>query len=409
MNRLIPDLAFMLGVATRPRQHPTQLAYVNGFAYGVGLNMLGLLIPLYALDQGYDLRNLGIIVAAPAFFMVLLRLPGGAISDRFGEKVVLWFSFGALTLSSLIAVTSGSLIALIVAQLFNGASRSVYWSAGQSYASRSAEGEAGRVLGRLLSFESSGGILGGIVIGFVAQFVGYPIAFAIAAVVNGSGLLVTGLLPKLQRKDQIRDFWSMLKPAAKMLVQRRLAFAYVVAFSAAAYAGLIGGLFLAFFKEVGYEEGVVGVIRSLNSAGLAAIAYVFGTILSRFGPRTTGALGITLTGALSLVVIHTSDFAILSIGLMTAAGATFGSLRALYPSLAAQNSPPHMRGVALSAVSLYWAFAMLISPLAFGFIAEATSITEALTIFGVLSVAVGVLSPVVWFWSQRGTGDAGID
>jgi MFS family permease len=52
--------------------------------------------------------------------------------------------------------------------------------------------------------------------------------------------------------------------------------------------------------------------------------------------------------------------------------------------------------MALSVVSLYWAVAMLLSPLIFGFVADATSIRTAIYIFGTFSIIVGLLSPLVY-------------
>jgi MFS family permease len=87
---------------------------------------------------------------------------------------------------------------------------------------------------------------------------------------------------------------------------------------------------------------------------------------------------------------------VLPVVLMFASGMTFGTLRTLYPTLAAQKSNPNERAMALAVVSLYWAVAMLLAPLVFGFIADGTSITTSLTIFGAFSVAVGLLSPLVY-------------
>ncbi|MFN0071022.1 MAG: hypothetical protein ACKVVP_05975, partial [Chloroflexota bacterium] len=70
--------------------------------------------------------------------------------------------------------------------------------------------------------------------------------------------------------------------------------------------------------------------------------------------------------------------------------------RTLYPTLAAQKSNPNERAMALAVVSLYWAVAMLVAPLVFGFIADGTSITTAITIFGAISAVVGVLSPLIY-------------
>jgi MFS family permease len=384
-----------------PRRQPTNLAFSNGFMYGLSINTMMLLVPLYAINQGFRLSDQGIIIAAPAAFMVILRLPGGAISDRFGERVVIWFSFTSLLAAAVIAAFSNSILPLIVSQLFNGASRSVYWSAAQSYISRSAEGQAGRVMGRQLAFESGAGIIGAIGAGFIAQFAGFGIAFGLAAVLCVVGLTVTTSLPSLSRKDQARSMKASFAPVKTMLFSRSLAFAHLVAFMAASYAGLMGGLFIAFFRDIGYSEGFTGLVRALNGAGVVVVAFMFGVLLARAGALWTGIVGMVATGLVAIGVAATGDIPVLPVALMTVSGVTFGTLRTLYPALAAQKSAPNQRAMALSVVSLYWAVAMLLSPLIFGFVADATSIKTAMYIFGSISITVGLLSPLVYALGKK--------
>ena len=275
---VLPNLAPLAAFARNPRGHPTYLGYFNGFIYGFSMGA-AILFPLYAIDQGFSLASQGFIVATPGIVMIMLRLVGGALSDRFGEKLILWFSFATVTVGTIIPVVTATFLSLTVAQLFNGASRSVYWSAAQSYISRSAEGEAGKVMGRQLSFESAGGIVGAVVVGFVAEGVGYPHAFVLTAGLTFAGFLITSSLPRLPRNDQARSIRESLAPAKTMLVKRTLLHAHVVAFTSAAYSGLVMGLFIAFFHEVGYGEGGTAVIRSLNSIGVSVLAYFFGALL----------------------------------------------------------------------------------------------------------------------------------
>jgi MFS family permease len=379
-----------------PRQQPTNLAFSNGFVYGLSLNTMMLLVPLYAISQDFALSDQGIVIAAPAVFMVILRLPGGAISDRFGERVVIWFAFVTLLAAAITAAFSDSIMPLIISQLFSGASRSVYWSAAQSYISRSAEGQAGKVMGRQLAFESGAGIIGAIGAGFVAQFAGFGVAFGIAAGLCTLGILVTTSLPSLARKDQVRSMLASFAPVKTMLFSRSLAFAHLVSFMAASYAGLMGGLVIAHFRDVGYSEGFTGLVRAFNGIGVVFVAFLFGVFLARFGAKWTGIFGMVATGLVAIGVAATGDIPVLPVALMTISGVTFGTLRTLYPVLATEKSVPAQRAMALSVVSLYWAIAMLLSPFIFGFIAEATSIKTALYIFGAFSVIVGLLSPLVY-------------
>ena len=87
---------------------------------------------------------------------------------------------------------------------------------------------------------------------------------------------------------------------------------------------------------------------------------------------------------------------------MALTGITFGSLRSLYPTLAAENSAPNQRAMALSVVGLYWAVGIFLSPLIFGFIADATGIRDAIFVFGGFSVAMGLLSPLLYAYGRRG-------
>jgi MFS family permease len=81
---------------------------------------------------------------------------------------------------------------------------------------------------------------------------------------------------------------------------------------------------------------------------------------------------------------------------------TFGSLRSLYPTLAAENSAPNQRAMALSVVGLYWAIGIFLSPLLFGFLAEQTSIATSIYIFSGFAVAAGLLSPLLYDFGRRG-------
>jgi MFS family permease len=390
------SLAGFTEFVRHPRQQPTNLAFVNGFMYGLSLNAMSLLIPLYAIQQGFRLSDQGILIAAPAVFMIALRLPGGAISDRFGERIVITFAFVTSLLGAIIAIFADNMMPLIVSQLLSGASRSVYWSAAQSYISRSSEGNTGKAMGKQLAFETGAGILGASATGFIAQIFGFHTAFTIAAALCTAGLIVTSNLPSLPRKGQIRSIKQSFAPAGKMMFSRNLAFAHLVAFTGAAYASLVGGLFIAYFRELGYSEGLTGVVRSLNGLGTVVVAFFFGTILARFGARAVGLWGMVLTGVLTIWNAHTGDIPGLATVLMTASGISFGTLRTLYPTLAAEKSHPNERAMALAVVSLYWAVAMLLVPLVFGFIADGTSISTALTIFGMLSIVIGLFSPLVY-------------
>jgi len=128
--------------------------------FGAQRGMLGPLIPLYIISLGHGFAWLGVIVAAQGAFQVLLRFFGGIFADRFGEQTVLRVGFFIMVLGSMIFIFLSAIWALIVAQLFIGASRAVHNSAAQSYASRITEGNRAKVMGRFRGSESLGSAIG---------------------------------------------------------------------------------------------------------------------------------------------------------------------------------------------------------------------------------------------------------
>ena len=377
---------------------PTNLAYVAGSFYGLVLSMVFTLIPLYLLDLGYGAAEVGIVVSTQGIFQVLLQFAGGVVSDRFGERVVIGFSFAAVAAGVVAIVISPLFIVLIAAQLMIGASRSVYWIAGQSYVSRSFEARPGTVLGRLLSFESGGIAVGGVVAGVEIAAFGFNVAFLTCAVICGLGLVAVVVLPELPRQGTARSLRASLAPVPGLLRSRPIAMAGIIAFAASMSAALVSTVYPVYFVEVGFGEAFIGGLRSINAIGIIAVAFSFGAVMAVVGQRSLIAISLVLTGVFTIATAVVGGTAWAAVLVILAVGGTFGVLRAVYPAIGAGNSIPEQRGVALSVVALYWALGQLLVPVTFGFIAEYRGTVEALWIGGGLLMALGVVSPLLYKW-----------
>ncbi len=377
---------------------PTNLVYLAGLFYGLVLSMASTLLPLYLLDLGHGAADVGIVVSTQGILQVLLQFAGGVMSDRFGERVVIGFSFAAYAAGVLAIVISPLYVVLIASQLMIGASRSVYWSAAQSYVSRSFSSRPGTVLGRLLSFESGGIAIGGVIAGIQAAFFGFTAAFVTCIVICVLGLVIVLALPELPRHAAVRSLRGSLATVPVLLRSRPILMAGIIAVAASLSSALVASLYPVYFTEVRFGEAFIGGIRSLNAVGTVLVALGFGAIISLVGMRPLMTAGFVLTGLLTIctAVAGRSEWAAALVMLLV--GGTFGVLRALYPAIAANNSGPEQRGVALSVAGLYWGLGQLFVPVTFGFIAEYLGTIAALWIGGGLLVGLGVLSPLLYKW-----------
>ncbi len=390
------------------RHFPTNLVYLAGIFYGLALSMGTTLVPLYLIDLKYGAAQVGIVVSAQGLLQVLLQFAGGVFSDRFGERVVLGFSFAAYAVGVVAMMLSPAYAIIIFGQILIGASRSVYWVAGQSYASRSFPAKTGTVLGRLLAFESGGIAVGGVIAGVQAAWMGFNVAFATCALICVLGMVIVLVLPELPRHGSVRTLRASLAPVPGMLRSRPILFAGVIAIAASLSAALLSSLYSVYYAEVGFGEAFIGGMRSLNAVGTVVVAFSFGTVIAMFSTRALATTGLVLTGLLTLGTAVAAGAPVPAALVVLAVGGTFGLLRAFYPAIAARHSAPEQRGVALSAAAFYWGVGQLVVPVAFGFLAEWTSSGTALWVAGIILMLIGGCVPwMVKAWLPAGPAQAG--
>ena len=378
------------------RHRPSVLVYVVGFFFSLSVGMLFLLVPLYVLDVGYDVAVVGIVISAQGIFQLGLRFPAGAFSDRFGEHTVLLVTFVTIALGTLGLINNTALWGIILMQMIIGIGQSIYWVPSQSYASRSYESRPGTALGRLLSFESLGQMVGALAAGGAAAVLGFGWAFVITAGVSGIGIVATFLMPRLPRKEAPRTIMGSFKPIPGLLKIRALHLAGLAAFGSATVIALLGSLYPAYFTEVGYSEATIGVFRAVHPIGTMVVAFAFGAIVGFFGQQRLMVLTFILSGVFTVLPTLVEGFPWLVVIIMFLSGLVYANMRTMYPTIAAQQSRPEQRGMAIAVVGLYWGASHLIVPVAFGFIAKALGTAEALWLAGGLFIALGVLTPVLY-------------
>jgi MFS family permease len=374
----------------------TVLIYTSTFSYMVTLGATLLLVPLYGLHLGFDIAQLGVIVASQAVFGGALRLFAGATCDRFGERWVLWGSFTAMILGSAAFGVSTSFWALIFAQTFLGISRALYWTATQSYGSRINAAKSGTLLGRMSSSGTAGTMAGTVAAGVIAGSLGYGWAWSTVVILGSLGLLGSLLLPTLPRKESQRGFVAALAPIPQLARNPSMAMAGYASFAASTSMMMGVILLVPYLKELGNSEAVVGTVRTVGSVGSVFIGIGFGRIVARVGQKNLYVLSLTILGVTLGVVPLVGEGLFAMTLVMFAYGTLHGVLGPLYPTTAATFSSPEQRGMAMAYVGLYWAAAQVIIPLAFGAIALAIGLRESFWFAGGLFLIGGLLIPVTW-------------
>jgi MFS transporter, DHA1 family, multidrug resistance protein len=383
----------------RAELRATALIYLAGFTYHIGLGATLILVPLYALHLGFDLAELGFIIASQAVFGLFLRLFAGAISDRFGERWVLLGSFAAMVVGAAIIGVSSSFWALILGQTFLGISRATYWTATQSYCSRINPAKSGTLLGRMSSSRTSGDMVGAALAGFIAENLGYGTAWTVLVTLGALGVVGSLALPILPRKDALRGFKQALAPIPSMVRSPSMALAGFTAFVASTAMTMAVILLVPYLRELGNGETSIGLVRTVALVGSVAIGVIFGKIVSRTGQKNLYILALTVMGVVMLAVPLVGT-TLTPLGmLMFAYGTFYGLLGPLYPLTAATYSSQEQRGVAMAYVGLYWGVAQIAIPATFGVIAATVGLKDSFWFAGPMfigfAIAMIILFPLL--------------
>jgi len=383
-------------LSPRAELRATALIYLAGFTYHIGLGATLILVPLYALHLGFDLAELGVIIASQAVFGLLLRLFAGAISDRFGERWVLLGSFGAMIAGAAIIGVSDTFGTLVLGQTFLGISRATYWTATQSYCSRINPAKSGTLLGRMSSSRTSGEMVGAALAGLIAETMGYGSAWTILVGLGGVGLIGSSVLPILPRKDALRGFKQAIAPIPSMTRDPRMAMAGFTAFVVSTAMTIPVILLVPYLRELGNGETTVGLIRTVGLVGSVGIGVVFGKIVSRTGQKNLYVLGLSGMGGIMLAVPLVGTALVPMSVLMFMYGTLYGVLGPLYPLTASTYSSQEQRGVAMAYVGLYWGAAQVVVPASFGVIAASFGLKDSFWLAGLMFIGLAAAMPILF-------------
>jgi MFS family permease len=374
----------------------TALIYTSTFSYMVTLGATLILVPLYALHLGFDLAELGFIVASQAVFGLFLRLFAGAICDQFGERWVLWSSFATMIAGSAIFGLSDTFWALILAQTFLGISRATYWTATQSYGSRVNPAKSGTVLGRMSSSGTVGTMAGTLVAGIIAGGVGYGWAWGVVVILGTFGLAESLMLPVLPRKQTRQNFVHALATVPSLARSPAMGMAGFATFAASTSMTMSVILIVPYLKELGNNEALVSTIRTVGSVGSVAIGVMFGRIVARFGQQNLYFYVLALLGlTMAAVPLVGEGLAVLT-GMMFVYGTLHGVLGPLYPLTASTYSSQEQRGMAMAYVGLYWGTAQVVIPMGFGLVAANVGLKDSFWFAGGLFIAASIAIPIVF-------------
>ena len=148
----------------------------------VALSMLGTLVPLFAVDRAVGATALGVLVALPNVFPVVLAVAAGRWVDRGGPTRWLVVGTAGVTVGPLLLVAAPGVAAMAASQLLVGVAQLFATLAAQSIVADVANGRSRtRNFSWFTTTLSAGRLVGPVLAGVVVDAAGFRAAFGVVA------------------------------------------------------------------------------------------------------------------------------------------------------------------------------------------------------------------------------------
>lgn len=367
------------------------LVYASAFFGITTESLIGMLLPLWALDRGLPPAQLGIAVALASLSPLLLAVPAGALCDRYGDRrIMLWAGLGAGVTAALYPLAGGFWTACGL-QLFGGLARSMSWLSAQSYAIRATPaGERNSFMGRFSFAGSIGMLLAPLAAGALVSWLGLDIGFLLMAIWGGALALVALPLPDIRDHERVGTLLQVsggaYRQALPLLGQAALMIVMLLTLLRLSAAAVNASFYPVHLDQIGFSAARIGLMFACIN-GAISLGSLLAAQMIRHSSMTTVLFGAI---ALSIVSISAIPFVIspLAVGLLSALhGLGLGlSLPTLLAAIGRQTAPSQ-RGLVIGLRTLFNRLGYFAVPVLLGGLVHGLGLRGAFVATGALLLA----------------------
>jgi MFS family permease len=169
----------------------------------IGFGVFLTFLPLYALSQGFDPAQVGLVFAAQAVTNVVGRVPIGRLADRYDRRRIVAGGLICLAVALAALGQMAGLLQLIVCAVVMGVGMALtFTTIGAMIADQTPPLQRGLAMGMYNSCIYLGMMCGSTVMGIALKRIGYPLGFAAAGAVNLVALALFFLMLREKRLQQ---------------------------------------------------------------------------------------------------------------------------------------------------------------------------------------------------------------
>jgi len=340
------------------------------FMMMLGVGMISSLLPHRVLSLTGANFAVSYITSAFAVSYIILQIPIGTLSDRYGFKLFLVAGYLMCCAAGMVYYFSDRAALIFVGRIVQGAGEAPVWALAPALLSIKFPDAKGKVMGIYNAVLHSGLMFGPILGIAVLKFCTESTAFLLYAVGCLTGaVIIYCLVDRADSSNNAGKETISIKHIV-MLASDRTIFA---ALSGITLYGAGYGLFLtvipAFLLSTkGCSQLFVQVIFSLFYAAISLSQAITGPLSDKFGREWFMVLGLAVA-ALGIGIFPNLDTPMISV-LLTVAGLGLGIFYISSMTFLNNTAPNSLKGTISGAYYLFWGIGYFAGPLIIGKISE---------------------------------------
>jgi MFS family permease len=348
-------------------------------AVALGFGMVVPVLPLYAKSFGVGVAAIGLVPLVFGSTRFAFGLVSGFVVDMFGARACTIAGLLIVSLSSYAMGFSQTFMQLVLARGFGGAGSALFIGGLMNHILRIIEPAAmGRATGAFRSSFLVGIGLGPLFGGVIAAHFGLTAPFFI----YGTGLLGASVIAWMVMQGatravaaERRSIAESLRAAAPLMKDKRYVLALLATFvgwwTISGPAQTVGPVFAD--DILGFSEQKIGFAVTMLSVGEILILIVAGRAADRYGRRSVLVPSLLVTAVATALLGQVESVPWTYFVVMVAIGGGIAAGSAAAGGLLADAIPSGGSGAAVGVNQMAGDLGYLISPLAVGSLAEATS------------------------------------
>jgi len=336
------------------------------------LSMLSIMVTnpilsIFAKEIGASGVWIGYAVSGYWISRVVLEIPSGYISSKFGYYKPMVFGLILTVLGNVLLVFVNNPVHLVIIRAIKGFGAPFFFAVSMTFIINLFDTEKrGKAMGIFQGIEFIGQIVGAGFSGALVENLGWQGGFVVALALSVAALILLVVPPYIRKETVKGPTKEPLKISEVLGVLKNQTIGIIAVATLAEFimtTGLIMTIVPLYTKEtLGFSLGDVGYLMGARSIGFVIAMFTMGTISDNLGSKPVLLFGL---GATSILIIFMSFFTSYSsiAAIIAVIGFTSGAIWIVGPVISAEAVEPVKRGAAIGAYRTFFDLGSFVGPI----------------------------------------------